>query len=87
MTTARSGRSPRSRARSGTPRRRSGTSAWARATPSSALLGACFRAGFVLDGLEEPSFTEPMSSTLALNWGQLPEMPPVLAGRLRVAER
>lgn len=53
--------------------------------PLSAVLSTCFRAGFVLDGLEEPSFTEPMPSTLALNWGQLPEMPPVLAGRLRVA--
>ncbi len=52
----------------------------------SALLAACFRAGFVLDGLEEPSFVETITSDLALNWGHYPDIPPVLAGRLRRSE-
>jgi 2-polyprenyl-3-methyl-5-hydroxy-6-metoxy-1,4-benzoquinol methylase len=47
------------------------------------LLSACFQAGFVLDGLEEPSFTTPLQSELLLNWGQFPDIPPVLAVRLR----
>jgi hypothetical protein len=49
----------------------------------SDLLAACFGAGFVLDGLEEPAFTGQMPSELVLNWGQYPDIPPVLAGRLR----
>lgn len=52
----------------------------------SDLLAACFGAGFVLDGLEEPSFVEPITSDLALNWGHYPDIPPVLAGRLRPCE-
>ena len=49
----------------------------------SDLLAACFRAGFVLDGLEEPAFAEPIQTEMVLNWGQMPDIPPVLAGRLR----
>jgi SAM-dependent methyltransferase len=53
----------------------------------SDLLAACFGAGFVLDGLEEPSVTGPMQSDLVLNWGHYPDIPPVLACRLRPRER
>ncbi len=49
----------------------------------SDLLNMCFAAGFALDGLEEPAFTEPIQSALTLNWGQYLEIPPVLACRLR----
>jgi SAM-dependent methyltransferase len=49
----------------------------------SDLLAVCFGAGFVLDGLEEPAFAEPIQSQLALNWGHYPDIPPVLACRLR----
>lgn len=49
----------------------------------SDLLAECFGAGFVLDGLEEPAFAEPIQSQLALNWGHFPDIPPVLACRLR----
>jgi SAM-dependent methyltransferase len=49
----------------------------------SDLLAACFGAGFVLDGLEEPAFAEPIQSQLALNWGHYPDIPPILACRLR----
>lgn len=53
--------------------------------PLSAILASCFRAGFVLDGLEEPSFQAPYQSSLTLNWSQMPEISPVLACRLRPA--
>jgi SAM-dependent methyltransferase len=52
----------------------------------SDLLAACFGAGFVLDGLEEPAFAEPIQSDLVLHWGQYPDIPPVLACRLRPRE-
>jgi SAM-dependent methyltransferase len=49
----------------------------------SDLLAACFGAGFMLDGLEEPAFSEPIKSELVLNWGHYSDIPPVLACRLR----
>jgi 2-polyprenyl-3-methyl-5-hydroxy-6-metoxy-1,4-benzoquinol methylase len=51
----------------------------------SAILASCFGAGFVLDGLEEPAFLEPYHSGFTLNWGQMTEIPPLIAGRLRPA--
>ncbi|MEA2511894.1 MAG: hypothetical protein QOJ59_1381, partial [Thermomicrobiales bacterium] len=49
------------------------------------LFGACFAAGFVLDGLEEPAF-EPGTADAGrpFSWVNFPEIPPVLAARLRV---
>lgn len=52
----------------------------------SELLSTCFRAGFVVDGLEEPAFQESYESSLTLNWSQMPELPPILAVRLRPVE-
>lgn len=51
--------------------------------PLSELLGTFFRAGLVLDGIEEPAFRD--DGTGRPDWGALPEIPPVLAGRLRTA--
>ena len=51
--------------------------------PLSALLGAAFAAGFTLDGMEEPAFTEPDPDTRPLSWGQFTSIPPVLVARLR----
>jgi len=51
--------------------------------PLHSLLGACFKAGMMLDGLEEPAFTA-SSSTIAPRWDNCDEIPPVLAARLRV---
>jgi len=50
----------------------------------SALFGACFGAGFVLEGLEEPAF-EPGTAEVdhPFSWVNFPEIPPVLAARLR----
>ena len=50
--------------------------------PLQALLGAGFRAGFVVDGLEEPCFPATGSSQPGLRWTDMPEIPPVLAVRM-----
>ena len=47
------------------------------------LTAACFRAGFVVDGLEEPAFDGAFGD-LALNWNHCTEIPPILVARLRV---
>ena len=47
--------------------------------PLSSILAAAFGAGFVLDALEEPSFREPSDG----RYDARPEIPPVLAIRLR----
>lgn len=57
--------------------------------PLQELLGACFEAGFVLDGLEEPGFPpDPPASENRLAWGcNFSEIPPVLVARLRLMGR
>lgn len=52
--------------------------------PLHDLLGRCFAAGLVLDGLEEPAFTEATAAPLPLSWLHIRDIPPVLALRLRV---
>ncbi len=54
--------------------------------PLSVLLGACFKAGFVLDALEEPAFPpDHPAGRNPLSWnGNYSEIPPVLVARLRV---
>jgi ubiquinone/menaquinone biosynthesis C-methylase UbiE len=55
--------------------------------PLSELLGACFRAGFAVDGLEEPSFAKPedgsRSTATSLSWENFVGIPPVLVVRAR----
>ena len=52
--------------------------------PLSALLGACFAAGFVLDGLEEPAFGPgDVGTAPALSWLTYHDIPPVLVARAR----
>ena len=50
--------------------------------PLSMILGACFAAGFVLDGLEEPVFPEGAEGKRAFSWENFREIPPVLVCRL-----
>jgi SAM-dependent methyltransferase len=50
----------------------------------SDLFGACFRAGFALDGMEEPTFPATSSSPRPLSWANYTDIPPVLVARLRV---
>ena len=52
--------------------------------PLSALLGACFAAGFVLDGLEEPAFGPGDAGNASpLSWLNFHDIPPVLVARVR----
>lgn len=50
----------------------------------SGLLGAGFRAGLVLDGLEEPAFGPETPSNRAMSWVNFSEIPPFMVARLRV---
>ncbi len=50
--------------------------------PLNGLLRPFFESGLAVDGLEEPVFPEP-DGPVPLTWDALPEIPPVLAVRLR----
>jgi 2-polyprenyl-3-methyl-5-hydroxy-6-metoxy-1,4-benzoquinol methylase len=55
--------------------------------PLHALFNACFRAGLVLDGLEEPAFHHPYDGSQPrrlLSWTNYSEIPAVLVARLRL---
>lgn len=49
------------------------------------LFGACFAAGLVLDGLEEPTFSADDAAERLFGWQNYTEIPPVLVARLRPA--
>jgi len=51
--------------------------------PLTALLGTCFAAGFVMDGIEEPVFPPGETSPRALSWAHFTNIPPVLVVRVR----
>jgi ubiquinone/menaquinone biosynthesis C-methylase UbiE len=57
--------------------------------PLHMLLGACFAAGFVLDGLEERAFPpDQVTGRFPLSWnGHFHEIPPVLVARVRRAHK
>ena len=51
------------------------------------IFNACFNAGLLLDGLEEPAFNHPddgSQSSRLLSWINYNEIPPVLVARLRI---
>ncbi|MFQ5851489.1 MAG: class I SAM-dependent methyltransferase [Candidatus Binatia bacterium] len=52
--------------------------------PLGMIFNTCFRAGFVLDGMEEPTFDEGIISEHPINWKNYKEIPPVLVARMRV---
>ncbi|MBO0766921.1 MAG: class I SAM-dependent methyltransferase [Hyphomicrobiaceae bacterium] len=54
--------------------------------PLSALLGAAFAAGLVLDGLHEPALAPSDDPHPPFGWSHLPDIPPVLVARLRPRE-
>lgn len=54
--------------------------------PLSVLFGACFREGFVMDGMEEPAFKEKSDNERVLQWRNMPEIPPALVGRMRLLQ-
>lgn len=51
--------------------------------PLHELFNACFAAGFVLDGIEEPAFLPSEDASRFRSWASYPDIPPVLAARLR----
>ena len=57
--------------------------------PLSELLGVCFRAGLVMDGIDEPAFNHPhdgsSASSRSVSWAHYTQIPPVLVVRMRVA--
>jgi 2-polyprenyl-3-methyl-5-hydroxy-6-metoxy-1,4-benzoquinol methylase len=55
--------------------------------PLHTIFNACFRAGLILDGLEEPAFNHPHDGSQSgrlLSWINYNEIPPVLVARLRI---
>jgi len=52
--------------------------------PLSLLLNTHFRAGFVLDALEEPVFDQNARPDRPFSWENYREIPPVLIARLRL---
>ena len=52
--------------------------------PLHVLFNACFQAGFVLDGIEEPAFDDSLQSERPLSWYNFKHFPPVLAARMRM---
>ncbi|MEL6457765.1 MAG: class I SAM-dependent methyltransferase [Cyanobacteria bacterium J06621_15] len=53
--------------------------------PLHVLLNTAFQFGFVLDGLEEPAFSEEIAArSNAIGWSRFNEIPPVIVARLRI---
>lgn len=48
----------------------------------SDVFTACFRNGFVMDGIEEPTFDDTVVSTRPLSWYSFKGIPPVVAARM-----
>lgn len=46
--------------------------------PLHELCNACFKAGFVINGLEEPAFPASVEGTRWFSWANMKEIPPVL---------
>ena len=52
--------------------------------PLNVLFNECFRAGFALDALEEPTFSADAKPNRPFSWENYHEIPPVLIARLRL---
>jgi 2-polyprenyl-3-methyl-5-hydroxy-6-metoxy-1,4-benzoquinol methylase len=52
--------------------------------PLNVLFKTCFQAGFVIDGLEEPTFRPEDSSIRMFSWTNFKDIPPVLVVRMRL---
>lgn len=51
----------------------------------SSILASCFAAGFVVDGLEEPTFAPDTRARSPFSWARRPDIPPTIVVRLRSA--
>jgi len=54
--------------------------------PINLLFNTCFKHGFVLDGIEEPTFPEDaeLKSRLPISWANIRSIPPALVARMRL---
>ena len=52
--------------------------------PLNVLFNTCFQAGFVLDGLEKPTFGPEDNSPRTLSWANFKDIPPVLVERCKL---
>lgn len=50
----------------------------------STLLGECFAHGFVVDGMEEPTFAPDTRARSPFSWARRPDLPPCLVVRMRM---
>ena len=55
--------------------------------PIHLLLGECFDAGFMVDGIEEPSFPPGTNARNVFSWAKRPHIPPAMVIRLRAGGR
>ena len=53
--------------------------------PISLLLKHAFAAGFVVDGMEEPSLPRDRARRGGMRWDDMPDIPPVMVVRMRLA--
>ncbi len=51
--------------------------------PLNDVFAACFRAGFVIDGFEEPTYPEGHGAKSAFAWAKRPQIPPAVVIRCR----
>ncbi len=54
--------------------------------PLHVLFSQAFAAGFVIDGLEEPTFARSTPGDRTMSWSQFGQLPPLLAARLRLLD-
>jgi len=54
--------------------------------PLHVLFAEAFASGFVIDGLEEPTFARPTPGARTMSWSQFGQLPPLLVARLRLME-
>lgn len=50
----------------------------------TSLINCFLKEGFVLDGIEEPSFPKPKERKATVKWDNMPEIPPVLVCRFKL---
>lgn len=55
--------------------------------PLHSILNSCFQTGFMMDGIEEPTFTQEAQPNRPFSWTNYQNFPPVLAVRLRLAAK
>jgi len=50
----------------------------------SEMFSICFKAGFIVDGLEEPTFQSDTATNRSFSWANFLEIPPILVTRIKL---